>query len=89
MLYYYFLMTLTENQVVLQKDNLKQDLRTAGLVFFIGFLVIAGSGVGYVIGYLLDQRLNTAPWLVVVFVSLGTAGGFLQAFRIGRRHFKK
>ncbi|MBI4834731.1 MAG: AtpZ/AtpI family protein [Planctomycetes bacterium] len=65
------------------------DLQKTGLVFVIGSTVIAGTGVGYLIGFLGDRILSTGPWLAIVFTIIGLAAGFLQAYRMGRKFFRE
>jgi F0F1-type ATP synthase assembly protein I len=65
------------------------DLQKTGLVFVIGSTVIAGTGIGYLIGFLGDKLLSTAPWLAIAFTIIGLSAGFLQAYRMGRRFFKE
>lgn len=64
------------------------DFQRIGLVFMIGSIVIAGSAVGYLIGYLLDKKFQTTPWLVTIFTGIGSVMGFIQAYRISYRFFK-
>jgi F0F1-type ATP synthase assembly protein I len=65
------------------------DLQRVGLVFSIGSIVIAGSILGFLSGYLLDKAFNSKPWLIVVFSALGIVIGFVQAYRISRRFFRE
>jgi ATP synthase protein I len=44
--------------------------------------LIGGPLGGGVIGWLLDRWLGTAPWLMLVLLFLGFAGGMFNAFRI-------
>jgi len=46
----------------------------------LAFALPAGTLVGYVIGYLLDRAFSTT-WLKIVFLILGSAGGFVQLIR--------
>lgn len=46
--------------------------RYAGL----GFQFVASMGVLGLLGYWLDGRLGTRPWLMIVGIFLGAAGGF-------------
>lgn len=69
-------------------STVRHDLQVAGLVVFIGILVVATSGIGYLIGDFLDKKLNTSPLLVVICVSLGMTAGFVKVYQIGRRFFK-
>jgi ATP synthase protein I len=40
---------------------------------------------GGVIGWLLDRWLGTAPWLMLLLLFLGFAGGMINVFRIANR----
>lgn len=70
-------------------SGMQHDLRVAGLVVFIGIIVVVASVIGYWVGDYLDKRFNTAPWLVITGIGLCTAGGFLEAYQIARRYFKE
>jgi ATP synthase protein I len=51
-----------------------------------GGIILAGSvGVGAGIGWWLDQRWGTDPWLAVVGVLLGSAAGFTELWRMVQR----
>lgn len=53
-----------------------------GLYTSLGFILPAGTGVGYAVGYWLDERVHTTPVLAVVMAFLGAAGGFIEVLRI-------
>lgn len=46
----------------------------------LGLLLPVGTFVGYVIGYLLDRLFHT-QFLYLVFLVLGTVGGFVALVR--------
>ena len=46
----------------------------------LAFVLPVSSGIGYVMGYLLDKALHT-HFLYIVFLILGTASGMLQIIR--------
>ena len=48
--------------------------------------VVAAVGVGALIGYGLDHWLGSTPWLMVLFLFLGSASGVLNAYRAARHH---
>lgn len=56
-----------------------------GFYTSLGFILPAGAVGGCGFGWLLDQRLHTAPVLMVVMGFLGAAGGFIEVLRILRR----
>jgi ATP synthase protein I len=47
--------------------------------------LIAGVGVGGFIGWALDRQFGTAPWLLVVFVTLGFAAGLTNVIRAAQK----
>lgn len=46
-----------------------------------GTEMMAGVGVGAFIGYYLDGFFGTRPWLLIVFIMLGFAGGVVNLYR--------
>lgn len=54
-------------------------MRWATLVFTIPSTVLAGIVIGGGLGYFLDVRLHTAPWLMVILAVLGLVGTFRDA----------
>jgi len=58
----------------------------AGAVgFVLAFSVMLGAGAGY----LLDQWLHTEPYLMVVGLLLGAAGGLVRVVQIASKWSKK
>ena len=53
-------------------------LRTAGPLFTAGIQMAVAIGLMAFVGYLLDRRWQTSPWLMVVGVFLGAAAGMYQ-----------
>jgi ATP synthase protein I len=47
--------------------------------------LIVGVGLGGVLGWALDQQFGTAPWLMVLLVVLGFAGGLLNVIRAAKK----
>jgi ATP synthase protein I len=69
--------------------NLKYEmLRQFGVLGSVGLHLVLGTFTGLAIGYFLDRALNTKPWLTLVFLGLGVAAGFVNLFRVMRRHQK-
>ena len=65
-----------------------EDKSLAGAMS-LGFRVltefIAGIVVGAAIGWQLDKWLHTSPLLLIVFLTLGTAAGFWNVYRIAAK----
>ena len=47
--------------------------------------LIGGPLGGGVVGWLLDRWLGTKPWLMLILLFLGFAGGMFNVFRISKR----
>jgi ATP synthase protein I len=50
-----------------------------------GIEVVAGVGIGVLLGWALDRWLGTTPLFLIVFFMLGAAAGVLNAYRHLRR----
>jgi ATP synthase protein I len=65
------------------------DGRARGQAFATAFRFVAelvvGVGVGGFIGWVLDRQFGTAPWLLVLFVTLGFAAGLLNVIRAAQK----
>ena len=63
--------------------------KTLGGAMSLGFRVmsefVAGIVVGALIGWQLDVWLKTSPILLIVFLTLGTAAGFWNVYRIAMK----
>ncbi len=55
-----------------------------GLALRVGVELVSALAVGFGIGWLLDQWLETRPWLMLVFILLGGAAGILNVYRMAR-----
>ncbi|MCI0661197.1 MAG: AtpZ/AtpI family protein [Acidobacteria bacterium] len=60
----------------------KSEQNKLALAFATGAVITANVVGGIVIGYLLDRWLNTAPWMIVTGLILGTIGAFVGLYRI-------
>lgn len=46
--------------------------------------IVASIGVGVAIGLFLDAQLGTKPWLMLLFLLLGTAAAFYNVVRVAK-----
>jgi ATP synthase protein I len=46
--------------------------------------LIGAPAGGFIIGFVLDKWLGTQPWLLLIMLFLGFAGGFTNVMRISR-----
>jgi len=53
-----------------------------GLAFRVSVEIVSAVAVGCGIGWLLDEWLDTRPWLMLVFLVLGGAAGILNVYRM-------
>lgn len=72
------------------KDPNAQELsrirqaQNAKMAMQAGYEFVASVLLSAVIGYFLDQWLNTAPLFLISLFLLGTAAGFLAIFRVSK-----
>ncbi len=52
-----------------------------GMAFRVGAELVSALIVGVGIGYMLDNWLDTAPWLLIVFFFIGAGAGILNVYR--------
>jgi len=55
----------------------------------LGFILPAGALAGYIIGWLLDRGLHTAPWLSMAGAFVGVAGGLIEILQLLARAEKQ
>jgi F0F1-type ATP synthase assembly protein I len=64
-----------------QSDVWRQVAIASGL----GFVLFASIGGGYLLGWLLDRWLGTAPILGLIVAGIGMAGGLIEILQIMKR----
>ena len=68
-----------------QSGQIKNEYTDAASVGFrIGVELVSGVIVGGGIGWLLDNWLNTTPYLLIIFLLLGGCAGFLNVYRFAK-----
>jgi len=55
--------------------------KAMSLAFRVATELVAGVFLGGILGWALDKWLGTAPFLLIVFLLLGIAGGLLNSVR--------
>jgi ATP synthase protein I len=66
----------------------RPDLRRLAELSSLGLALPSSIAVGLFMGYWLDKWLGTQPWMLILFLLLGIASGFISLFR-GLRRFKE
>ena len=67
----------------MQKNDRKhrgEFFRSISMISQIGLMIVACVLVGVLIGWFLDNRLGTGPWLLLVFSLAGMAAAFKAIF---------
>ncbi|MCL2366043.1 MAG: AtpZ/AtpI family protein [Oscillospiraceae bacterium] len=67
------------------KDGADGFVRALSLLSQIGITIIACIGVGIFLGWLLDNWLNTSPWLMLVCTLLGVIAAFKSIFDFAKK----
>ena len=60
-------------------------LRAAGVLAGMGLTLGVAALLGAGLGYYLDGRWGTAPWLMVAGLFLGLIAGFVEMFEVLRK----
>ena len=56
--------------------------KALGMVGSIGLLIGVSTAIGLGLGYWLDSKLGTTPWLAFILTVFGLASGLYEAIRI-------
>ena len=64
-----------------KKQPSKANYRKLAALSSLGLMLPSCTIVGFIFGYLLDKLFGTDPWLLVVFLLLGTVSGFYSFIR--------
>jgi ATP synthase protein I len=62
------------------------DFRKLAEVSTVGLILPSSIAVGLFFGYLLDKWLHTAPWMLLIFMVLGTVSGLLSLYRAMKKY---
>ena len=62
------------------ENETRKIIKTLGYVSTIGMAMALSIGIGAYIGYYLDKKLGTGPWLFFVFLGFGIAAAFRNLY---------
>ena len=71
------------------KEDTKKTLRLAGLASTLGFSVVFAILIGLAIGYWLDSKFGTSPWLTLVFLVMGVIAAYSNYHRFMKKQEKE
>jgi ATP synthase protein I len=57
-------------------EDLKKTIKTLGFLSTVGLSMAFSVGIGALVGYYLDKKFGTTPWLFFIFLALGIAAAF-------------
>ncbi len=52
----------------------------------IGVQLVVSIIIGVAVGVMLDRWLDTAPWMMLVFLFLGIAAGFMNIYKVAKKN---
>ena len=61
-------------------NETKKMFRTLGYLSTVGMAMALSIGLGAFIGYYLDKKFETEPWLFFVFLGFGIAAAFRNLY---------
>ena len=71
------------------KEEDKGLLRTVAMLSTLGLTMVIATMIGLAIGVWLDSKLNTSPWLTIIFLLIGIAAGFNKVIQVAIKEAKK
>ena len=71
------------------KEEDKGLLGTIAMLSTLGLTMVIATFIGLAIGLWLDKKLNTSPWLTIIFLLIGIAAGFNKVIQVAIKEAKK
>ena len=66
-------------------EETKKIMRTLGYLSTIGLSMALSVGIGAILGFYLDKKLGTGPWLFILFFCFGVAAAFRNLFLMHKK----
>ncbi|MGM0416045.1 MAG: AtpZ/AtpI family protein [Thermodesulfobacteriota bacterium] len=70
-------------------EDRRELFKSLGFLSSVGICMVASILIGMAMGYYLDQWLDTAPWMLLIFLGFGIASGFRNIFILTNRELKR
>ncbi len=67
------------------EEETKKMFRSLGYLSTVGLAMAFSIGIGAGIGYYLDKKFGTDPWLLLVFLGLGVVAAFRNLYLMYKR----
>jgi F0F1-type ATP synthase assembly protein I len=61
-------------------NDTKKMIKTLGYLSSVGLSMGIAIGIGAIVGYYLDKKFGTAPWLLLIFLGFGIAAAFRNLY---------
>jgi F0F1-type ATP synthase assembly protein I len=61
-------------------DETRKLFKTLGYLSTVGLSMAIAIGIGAVVGFYLDKKFGTDPWLFFIFVGFGIAAAFRNLY---------
>jgi ATP synthase protein I len=71
------------------KQERRELFKSIGFLSGVGISMVAATFIGFGMGYYLDQRFGTSPWLKMVFLLLGIVAGFRNIYILTARELRR
>ena len=72
----------------MNKEDWSKIMRGLGLITQIGIVIVVNIGVGFFLGYLLDNYLGTAMIFKLLGLLVGIGSGFYSNYKLMENIFK-
>ena len=63
----------------------KKLFRTLSYISTVGLAMALSIGIGAIVGYYLDSKFDTEPWLFFLFLGFGIVAAFRNLYRMYKK----
>ncbi len=65
----------------MEKEDWSNILKAAGLLTYLGIIMVVSIGIGFFLGSTADNYLQSDPWLTILGLLVGVAAGFYGVYQ--------